>query len=283
MRMLFCLYRPPWKAMIAKFISWILRKGLASVVVSVMCFLVMAPLLLGYGFLPPSQSAEANHRKTETTHRKSKARYKPPSAPHWSDDTGSFFSTWTVRTRHQPIDETFANDLTSYRVDACCTVSVIHSLADVVREPIPIKARIEGLTWSQVLSMCFHALNVFWQTLKAYIFGRRGRTHRRAWRSTSMCRDALHACWQKLQDVVFGMRTRRSKRGHGSHACRSTTHYVAPSCKRGACIGRKRPSARYRWTRLLFLATVSTGPLAAHAFSSSVAKMTLQVKQRSLS
>jgi hypothetical protein len=62
-----------------------LREGLASVVVSVMWFIVMAPLLLGYGILPPPlQLAEANHRKTETTHRKSKARYKPPAKPPWA-------------------------------------------------------------------------------------------------------------------------------------------------------------------------------------------------------
>jgi hypothetical protein len=149
---------------------------------------MMATLLLGCGFLPSSQSAEANHRKAATPHRwKATARHKPPATP------------WT-----ECLYEHFATDL---RNQVC-----------------------------------------------------------------SVCRVALYVGWQKLQDAVFGMRTRRSKWGTGRRACRSTTCYVTPSHKRGACVGRKRLSARHRWTRLLFLATISNGPMAAHAFAAGTAK-----------
>ena len=56
--------------MIAKAFTWMLREGLASMVVSVIWFALMMPLLLCV------QSAEANHRKAEPAHRKSKTRYK---------------------------------------------------------------------------------------------------------------------------------------------------------------------------------------------------------------
>jgi hypothetical protein len=54
--------------MIVALISWTLREGLAPVVISAIWFLVTTPLLIGY--LTPSQSAEA-------THRKRKVRRKP--------------------------------------------------------------------------------------------------------------------------------------------------------------------------------------------------------------
>jgi hypothetical protein len=45
----------------------------------------------------------------------------------------------------------FDSDSVALRVDNCCTASITNSLADVVGEPIPIRARIEGFTGGKAL------------------------------------------------------------------------------------------------------------------------------------
>ena len=53
--------------MIVNFILLMLQEGLASMVVLAIWFIIMIPLLLGYGCMPPLRLAEANHRMAEPT------------------------------------------------------------------------------------------------------------------------------------------------------------------------------------------------------------------------
>jgi hypothetical protein len=84
------------------------------------------------------------------------------------------------------------------------------------------------------------------------------------------------------------MQTQRSRGRTHRRARRSTTYYVAPARKRGSHfghgsrVGHKRLSTRHKWTRLLFLATLATGPLASTAHSAFALGLSKQLPAKQL-
>jgi hypothetical protein len=80
--------------------------------------------------------------------------------------------------------------------------------------------------------------------------------------------NAMQLCWKHLQNYVFGMRTRHHRRHctMGARKSHSATYYVPRSQKRGSRVGRKRRTAQHwKWSKLLFLATLAQGQPTAFA------------------
>jgi hypothetical protein len=152
MSLLSCLYRPPWKAIIYTFISWMLQEGLAPVVVSVLWLLVAAPLLLGC-LATPLQSAEATHRKHKTKHRPLSRK-----APPWADEL-----TWS-----------HSNPLTNMQKPKRQT------LEDSVEQAVTSVANYLRAMSVALLDAGCSSLDIAWSKYQSFIFGirtRRTRSH----------------------------------------------------------------------------------------------------------
>ena len=207
--------------MLAKSFTWMLREGLASVVVSVIWFAIMIPLLL---CVP---SAGASHRKAEPAHRKSKTRYK--RKPDWSEDiTGLLFI------RPQP-------------AGALTRKARLKSLDETLEEGLAML----GHAWDHyttllrdqacLMSLCM--LHACWRAIQDFIFGMR--TRRRA--PTSR-RARSSATYYVAPTRKRGSRIGRKRRKWARLMCFATLfqHPVASTARTAFSSGLSQPLSAQR-------------------------------------